>query len=331
LSKPPASKPLLGAAGGKTMEPAAKPTAKPAAPAAPAAMPSFEFEDSPPPKAKSKPSAPPAGDVGPALNPFADQPVSMPVGGGSSGPGPGSATPASSASTTPEDEVDIRPGAAKDLWACPHCGARNKPSRTTCRECSKSPSDDIVVPWHKKPKNQAAVAGGVVLVILLFMLLTHHDTSLHPAGAADLDDAVRIGGGGGGERDIEGHHFHGRGTLSVSGRVVSYTAHGSAPWVSVAVLALGHLAVDDERFNGWKLESHDDDYALTNADSGEVPSVTLYLLFKDGERPKITKGDYLSVNGDYGYGEDTDGRYISGTGPDHPHAYTLVVSGHQER
>ena len=330
LAKSPAGKPALGEAGGKTIGSPPPAAAAPKAPAgSPPPTPAFEFEDSPPAKPKTKASPAPAAPA--ALNPFADQPVSLPLGGSASGsPPPAAEAPASrSAAAEAEVEADIKPGMAKDLWSCPHCGARNKPTRTTCRECSKSPSDEIVVPWHKVPKNQGMVAGGVLLVILLFMLLTHHDTSLHPAGAADLDDAVRLGGGGGGDHDVDGHQFHGRGTLSVSGRVLSVAAHGSTPWVTVVELVLGHLVVDDERFNGWKIENHDDDMVVTG--DPVPPFVTLYLIFKDGEKPTLAKGDYLSVAGEYGFGEGDDGKYIGGTGPEHPHSYTVYVSGHRER
>lgn len=325
LAKPPASKPLLGAGGGKTLDAPAKP-ARPAAPAgAPAGSPpAFEFDDAP---AKPEPAAPaPAA----AFDPFADQKVSLPLGGSGSGvaePPPAAAPGAPSPSG---EEIDIRPGAAKDLWACPHCGARNKPARTTCRECGKSPSDEVVVPWHRKPMNQAKVAGGVVAFILLYLLATHVDTSLHPAGAADIDDHVRMGGGGKGERDIDGHKFDGKGTLSVSGRVLQASPLGSAGWVTTVVLLLGHGVIDEERFASFKVENREEDLVATGEGGSSPPYVVLDLIFPEGDKPTLAKGGYLSVQGEYGYGEGEDGRYLPGTGPDHPHTYVVLVKAHRE-
>ncbi len=323
LAKPPASKPLLGASGGKTVDAPAKPPA-PAAPAS--SPPAFEFDDAPAAKPKSTAAAPAAAA---AFDPFADQKVSLPLGGSGSGvaeppPGAGARAPA-----PPEDEIDIRPGAAKDLWSCPHCGARNKPSRSTCRECGKDPADEVVVPWHKKPKNMAMVAGGVVALVLLYLLATHQDTSLHPAGAADLDDRVRLGGGGKGEREIDGHKFDGKGTLSVCGRVLAAGPHGSSAWVTTVVLVLGKGVVDEERFASWKAESREDDTVV--AGEGDLPPyVVLDLIFAEGDKPTITKGGYLSVQGEYGYGENEEGKYLLGTGPGHAHTYVVLVKAHRE-
>jgi hypothetical protein len=317
LAKPPASKPLLGAGGGKTPDAPAKP-AKPAAAASAPGTPSFEFDDAPAAKPKAKAKAD-ADAPAPAFDPFADQK-------GVAEPPPADAARAPS---PPEDEIDIRPGAAKDLWECPHCGARNKPTRSSCRECGKLPSDEVVIPWHRKPKNMAKVAGGVVAFILFYLLVTHVDTSLHAAGAADIDSAVRMGGGGKGERDVDGHKFDGKGTLSVSGRVLSASTSGGASWVTTVVLVLGHGVVDEERFASLKVENREEDLAV--AGDGELPPyVVLYLIFAEGDKPTLKKGGYLSVQGEYGYGENEEGKYITGTGPGHPHTYTVLVKEHRE-
>jgi hypothetical protein len=330
LSKPPAAKSLLSAGGGKTLDAPAKPS-KPAAPAAPPGAPAssaplFELDDAP---AKPKPK-PKAEAAAPAFDPFADQKVSLPLGGSGSGVAePPPAAAGARAPAPPEDEIDIRPGAAKDLWSCPHCGARNKPSRTSCRDCGKSPSDEVVVPWHRKPKNMAMVAGGVAVLILLYLFATHQDTSLHPAGAADIDAAVRMGGGGKGEREIDGHKFDGKGTLSVSGRMLSAGAHGSAAWVTTVVLVLGRGVIDDDRFASWKVENKEEDFEV--AGEGSLPPyVVLYLIFPEGDKPSLTKGNYLSVRGEYGFGENEEGKYLPGSGPGHPHTYTVLVTEHRE-
>jgi hypothetical protein len=324
LAKPPASKPLLGAGGGKTPDAPAKPAAPASAPASSA--PAFELDDAPPAKPKAKAAAPAAAA---AFDPFADQKVSLPLGGSGSGVAAPPPTASARAPSPPEDEIDIRPGAAKDLWACPHCGARNKPTRSSCRDCGKLPSDEVVVPWHRKPRNQAMVAGGVVAFILLYLLVTHVDTSLHPAGAADIDDAVRMGGGGKGERDIDGHKFDGKGAFSVSGRVIATGLSGGAAWVNTVVLGLGHGVLDEERFASWKVESRDDDLVVVG-DGDLPPYVVLYLIFPEGDKPEIKKGGYLSVQGEYGYGENEEGKYLAGTGPGHPRTYTVLVKAHRE-
>jgi len=324
LVKPPAGKPLLGAGGGKSPEAPARPAAPPSAPAG--GPPAFELDDAPAAKPKPKPQA---DAPAPAFDPFADHKVSLPLGGSGSGVAEPPPAGAARAPAPPEDEIDIRPGAAKDLWECPHCGARNKPTRSSCRDCGKLPSDEVVVPWSRKPKNLAMVAGGVVVLILLYLVATHVDTSLHPAGAADLDDAVRMAGGGKGERDVDGHKFDGKGTLSVSGRMLSAGANGNAAWVTTVVLVLGHSVLDEERFASWKVDSRDED--LVVAGEGDLPPyVVLYLIFPEGDKPELKKGGYLSVQGEYGYGENEEGKYLTGTGPGHARTYTVLVKAHRE-
>ena len=188
-------------------KPAAKPASAPTAPA-------FELEESAPkPKkpATEKPAA--AGNVNPfadqavQVNPFAGQAVQPPgttaeppkaqAGAGraaKSGP-PGAGRPAKApAPVADPGDQDIVPGQAKDLWLCPHCGAKNKPARETCRECDKSPSDEVEIPWFKKPVILGAVGGGVLLLIILVSLMMRGpDLSLRPPGPGHLDSAPRIG------------------------------------------------------------------------------------------------------------------------------------------
>ncbi len=332
----------LGASGGKEL---GAPAAAAPAPAAPPSSVSYQFDDAPAAPAAAPASAPPAA---PAFDPFADQKVDVSAGmtaaapasdapakkgtathakpGGAAKPGTGTHTkqPRAPAPIGDADEVDIRPGMAKDLWACPHCGCKNKPARETCRECGKSPSDEVVVQWYQKPGHLAAVGGGAVLLLALLTFMMRADVSLHPAGPGHIDSQVRVGGGGGGEQDLgDNHKFHGKGTIAVSGRILATIVHPVTPWVTMVSLALGAGVTKEEDFADWKAEFRDEDFAVT----GAPKTVTLMLIFPEGTtKPTLTRGGYLSVAGAYGYAEDELGELVKfADRNDHPNTYVVKV------
>src|SRR4051812_2013144 len=125
-------------------------------------MPGF-IEDEPKPAAKPAKPAPPAA----AFNPFGDVQVKLdataapgaaaePAAKGPAAKGPakspgtgrtprstGAAPAAPSVPISGDADADVVPGQGKDLWTCPHCSARNKPGRDTCRSCGKTPDDEV--------------------------------------------------------------------------------------------------------------------------------------------------------------------------------------------
>jgi len=261
------------------------------------------LEDKPQPKKK-----PDVGAQAGGFNPFADVEVqSSPLGitqPGSGVPVPAKPTAAAAppagfnafagADTAPAsaaNEAEIKPGQGKDLWACPHCGAKNKPDRSTCRECGKKPTDEVIIPFMKTPAGRFGVPAGVVLaVVILGWLMFGGSVKLVPAGAGHIDSAVRRGGAVGPEETINGLVFQPKNLIAVSGRVI---AVGNTSGLTTIVLALGKDAKDDEAI------------ASVGVDFGAQPpliqpELRTVILYVFGNVPEISKGSYLSVLGDGG-------------------------------
>ena len=329
----------------KPKKPAAKPAPAPAAPA-------FEFEESDPKPKKpatgrvEKPAAAAAGNVNPfaeqavQVNPFAGQalqapgttaePPKAPPGSGAdrvAKPGKPSAArtakPAAPAPAADPGDQDITPGMAKDLWLCPHCGAKNKPARETCRECGKSPSDEVETPWFKKPPILGAVGGGAVLLIILISLMMRGpDLSLHPPGPGHLDSAPRIGKGSGAEQDLgESRRFFPKKSISVSGRIIHAQEQPTGTWLTVVVLGLGGR-VQDGAFDEAKAEWKDNAWSV----SGVPKHVTLFCIFDS--KPALKRGDYLSLTGTAGIAEQ-DATIVLGTVGEN--CYTVKVGEYETR
>jgi hypothetical protein len=344
-AKPGAGKPLGGGLGGGSGKPLGGDSSTPApAPSAPATPMSFEFDDAPATKPAAKKAAAPAA----GFNPF-DEAVAVPSANAASAPAPtapgtgrvektgtgrtekpgtgriekpgtgrsekpGTGKTVKPLATDPGDG-DIAPGLAKDLWLCPHCGCKNKPHRETCRECKKSPADEVVKPWFLQPKIIGPVVGGVVLVVLLIMWLTSVDLSLHPAGV--VDSKVRSAGVPQVDVDLgDTRKFTIKKTASVSGRVISVSDYGVAPWLQAVVIGLGSSASDDAVFSTWTAEFDGDGMVV------KAPKyATLFLIHQD-TKPTLKPGDYLSVLGKAGVPEQ-DNIIVKGT--DNPHCWTIKV------
>ncbi|MCS6970037.1 MAG: zinc ribbon domain-containing protein, partial [Planctomycetes bacterium] len=151
-------------------------------------------------------------------------------------PAPAGAAPAASG-----DEGEVKPGARKDLWKCPHCGAGNKPDRQQCRVCGKSPDEPVVVPWHRRPLVLAGLALAVIALAVVAWLALRVDTGLRPARLEAVDASPRIGGRATQLVELPGDtRFEGERRYAVCGRVAAVGA-GPAGTLLVA-LALGAAA-----------------------------------------------------------------------------------------
>lgn len=233
---------------------------------------------------------------GPTFNPFSDVgqvdtgmaavgsgPETNPAMGGhlaSEGVGPGTASQPVAAD--PMDGVadeDIKPGQGRDLWVCPHCSAKNKPGRDTCRSCGKSPDDKVVPPIVKQLP--LIIGGGVLaLIVLAFLIFGGTDTSMRPAGPSGLDLDVRLDGG----------------RIAASGRVL---AKGPSDHGAIAVLLVfAPTAADDDSFSQLQPDISDTQINITRGGSldTDIRYVLLHLV-TDGELPALDRGDYLSVAG----------------------------------
>ena len=146
-----------------------------------------------------------AAEPVPAADPFAGQ---SPVAGASG----------LAAEAQAEAEADIKPGSRKDLWACPHCGAKNKPDRDRCRSCDKSPDEPVQRAAWKHPAVFAGAAV-VLLVVVLWFVVVGGGVGQVPATPANLDRAPRLAGGGI-DGSVGGASFQAEGRLAFCGRVL---------------------------------------------------------------------------------------------------------------
>ena len=334
--KPLAGKPLGDAAPAPAVAPVPFPA--PSASAKPSAPLSFELDDAPAPLKKENKSEAKseAKKAAPAFNPFADQAVAMPTAATPATPVAPTANlkekpstgriekPAVAKSTKPAidpADADIRPGTAKDLWMCPHCGAKNKPGRETCRECRKDPSEPVAIPWFKKPLVIGPVVGGVIVVVMLLTWLASADLGLHAAGVPDskvrsariTHPVIDLG---------ETRTLSVKMSAAVSGRVISTTDYPIAPWLTAVVLGLGKDASNDAVFSTWTAEFDSQGFEV------KAPRyATLFLIF-DGNKPTLKAGDYLSVVGTAGVAEQ-DNHIVLGT--DNANCWTIKVEQIQQR
>ncbi len=250
--------------------------------------PAYEFEEDEAPKKERKAFIPGLEPVAPA-GPPAGAPGGVAPGGAA--PTAAKAPPLAPPPAASEaEDPDLKPGSRKDLWTCPHCQTRNKPDRSTCRECGKLPSDALEPAFYTKPVFKAAIAGAMVLVLLLWFV-TRPNLSFKAPGAPTVDRSVRKGSALGGVRDLVGKTFKPHGRLSVSGRICATRPLAEVEGVTTVVLLLGS-ATSDEQLEGAKVGFNN---LLITPPPG---AVILNLITKD----KIdgTKGAWLSVLGDYG-------------------------------
>ena len=254
--------------------------------------PAYEFEEDEAPKKERKafipglepaippavPSAAPVGSAGQA-DP-ARGPVQTPKTTPAAAPAPASET----------DDPELKPGSRKDLWACPHCETRNKPDRTTCRNCGKTPSDAPEPTIYTKPVFKMAIVGAVVLVVLLW-LVTRPNLTFKPAGPATVDRSVRKGGAAGGARELVGKSFKPHGRLAVCGRICAVRSVPNIDGVTTVVLLLGSASADDQ------LEQANVSF---NNQLIVAPPGSVVLNLITTEKINGVKGTWLSVVGDYG-------------------------------
>jgi hypothetical protein len=257
----------------------------------------FTFAEDPEPPKDQEPK--PAPRPVPAPAPAAPAPAAPAP---APAPAPRPAPPRPAAAAEPDDP-ELKPGSRKDLWNCPHCGAGNKPDRTTCRACGKSPDEPVVRPWSRNPVVLGGIAAAVVGVVAVLWLATRPDLSFRAPGPDGVDSAPRTAGGAaGGDQDLSGgRRFEAKGRISVSGRVLAARPFPGGG-VSVA-LALGPNAADPA-FAGIAAEAGPAGFT--------VPDGTL-VLHLVGTRERPVRGAWLSVAGDRGVVTD-QARIVGGDG-----------------
>jgi hypothetical protein len=280
-------------------------------------FPGFQDDGKPSPK-PSLPAAPPTAPAGGErpFNAFAEVAISAPGPGAASAP---AAAPAAARAVAPvapvasaaaqakaqaEVDADLKPGSRKDLWKCLHCGAGNKPDRTTCRSCGKSPSDPVAAPWWRSPVGLMAIAGGLVVVVIAVLLMNKADLRLRSADSTSIDDAPRR------DARIEAASLNGfvpTGRLAVTGRVIE--AQQLDEQTLRVLLVLGPTARDAAKLPSL---SADGDTVSSQSQIGatEQPSIALRLLAGGAALPsadELSKGSILSVVGSAGTRAETPG------------------------
>lgn len=290
----PAAKPTAPGAG---FDPFADAGTAPAKPAAPAARPAAPAARSAPPAAK--PAAPAARPAA-GFDPFAGVKVDP----NAAPPAAAAATP-SLAQAQADEDAEVRPGQGKDLWACPHCGAKNKPTRDTCRACGKSPSEAVVVPWHQPLPVRIAlgvVAAGV-LIGLIVLLFSGGPPRLVPAEADSIDAKPRTDEPAGGPGDLAGTAFTPTRTFAICGRVIESKALSDG--VTAIILALGDQARDPASVNDIAVDLKP---TPPTADT-TIPTLVVYAF---GDFTVPPRGGVFSLIGDAGTVEDM-AKYEGGT------------------
>ncbi len=275
-------------------------------------LPGF-IEDEPKPAKKTSPAPPPAPAGG--FDPFAGtkvtlDPTAAPV-APAAAPGaprqPGTGRTAKPAPAEDPGDADIAPGQGKDLWACPHCNARNKPGRETCRSCGKSPQDEVDLPWHAAPAARIGIAVGalVLLIVIVSSLFGGGEVELVPADAAHVDGAPRYGGGSDAIKILgDGRRFVGEKRIALCGRVLG-SMSGNVGSHRIAV-ALGSSA-EDGALASYAVDTTDGDFKVLP----EADMVVVELLTADSGMPDTTRGAWISLVGDAGFVE-SDGTRVRG-------------------
>lgn len=272
-------------------------------------LPGF-IEDEP-----KKPSKPAAPEPAKGFNPFADVPVNVDPLAAASAPAapaakPGTARTAKPAAAAPAaapakgfdafadaasqpdgNDADVKPGKGLDLWACPHCGTKNKPARDTCRECGKKPTDPVIRAWHAHPLAKPAIGVGVVLiVVVLAMLLLGGNVRLVEADAANIDTKPRLGKPEGTTSQLGERTFTPKKRFGVCGRIIGTHTAGE---LTIYVLALGSDGKDEARVNEAGVDFSGPEPVVTP----ELKSVTVVAF---GTLANAGKGQIVSLLGDQG-------------------------------
>ncbi len=241
----------------------------------------YEFEDDDQPV-----STPSKDSGGGSFDAFADEDVGAPD--KPAPPAPKPSTPSSEAASSDggfdafadgdvgdadAGDADIKPGQGKDMWKCPHCGAKNKKGRENCRACGKHPDEEVIVPlMSQKPVQIGVAVGAVVILYLIFAIVTAKDLSLRSPGADSVtDDFI-----------FEGEMIAG------SGRVMRYTAGGG----NTDVIVVFGYEINGKEFKDLKGPNKNNE--VTRKGFGIQPHIRLSV---SGKVSSMKRGDYVSFSG----------------------------------
>ncbi len=275
-------------------------------------FPGFIEDDKPPAKATFPapvpPATPPANEKG--FNPFAEEtPPAKP----SLGPKPLASAPqpkpqpqreanigakimgemAASSGPDSENEADIKPGQGKDLWTCPHCGAKNKPNRSECRSCGKKPTDPVAKPWYQQPLPLAGIGVGVIVLMIVISMFSGADVSHQTPRVGAIGRSVSYIAGGG-QSPVESFTVGGR--MSVVGRLIEIKHLDDT--TSQLLLALGEQAQSPDKISSIFIDGNT---LKIQSQVGSVDIPMARLLCTPRVEEKMSPLSVISVSGVYGH------------------------------
>ncbi len=247
----------------------------------------------------------PDGDQAP-FNPFANVTVDANQPGlGAPPPAPGPIA-TSAATVTPgpgQDASDdgARPARRDDLWTCPHCQVGNKPDRSTCRSCGKSPDDPVAKPWFLNP---AVIGAAVVALIVLIVIASRlgPDFTLQEAHRDNVTSSVmtdtspaRPG------PELDNASYVPRGRIAGVGRVLAVSNQYQNFHGTVTVAVVFGREGEEGGLDGQFTASFDRcEVLLPNRVPARVSFAFIHLLDPDGSVPDIRPGQMISFSGDHG-------------------------------
>ncbi|MFW5859909.1 MAG: zinc finger Ran-binding domain-containing protein [Planctomycetota bacterium] len=232
-----------------------------------------------------QPGVPPSPPAAPADG--APPPGPVPVSVGPVGPGAGAA--------------DATTGNREDLWQCPHCGAKNKPERNTCRSCDLAPDDEPSTPWHRRPV--IVGAGAVVLVLILVALIFGGgpDFTLLSPTADNVSADVIVDGSPGPGPVLDGEvTFDPRGRIAGVGRVIATSnRHQDFHGTTTVAMVFGRPAAQPETAGRLRADFERADI-YNDTVPADVELAFIHFLDPTGELPAIPDNALISFSGTHG-------------------------------
>jgi hypothetical protein len=240
-----------------------------------------------PPPSVNKPAA---ADVAP-IDVFAGEDVQVATPGADAPAEP----PPKSAGGIEVDRVKPR----QDLWTCPHCGAKNKPDRDTCRACGKRADEKVVTPIHQNPLVQAAALGVVGFLLVMWFVFGGESMALKPVGA--IDTQVRSDNSGGEEISVGKVPFQPEGRIAVAGRDIrAATFVGGDDGVRSILIVLDPQAADDAWVENLRVNWNSSRIKVEHRQDGTVSFAVLHVIDGRDTLPDLTNVSYISVAGQHG-------------------------------
>jgi hypothetical protein len=172
----------------------------------------------------------------------------------------------------------------------------------------------VAKPWFQNPVVLGGVGGALVLVILAVVFLGGPSFGLSPAKLGSIDEAARVGSGGGSSLELAGETWTPSGPFAACGRVVSA---GEKDGNLHIVLGFGKRARALEE--GGKISDQGgSEVGVAGVVFNTVPYARLTVVAGADQVRSATQGQVLSLSGTWGALGDLASRKGS-------HSYVIMV------